>query len=250
MSIVPILSVTALYLFSLFGDACLVIAVAVAATMGGSPWAWGASFATFHALYALIGLAVASEISLYSQFLGDLFALLGSLILLRHFVHHRLHHGAHGDCRCENHEPAPASTGTMISTAATLSIHALAAGPILQRALGQFDSAIIGPLLVATSLLIGAIISGIVLIGETRRTSILRTLDKLPGLVSAALCGLSFFLLFHAIEELYQPNPIITALYIVVSVICSSVIGYITHERHHSSKKAEVIQIAPRGAQS
>lgn len=248
MSIVPIISVTAVYLVSLFGDACLVIAVAVAATMGGSPWAWGASFAVFHALYAFTGLALASELSLYSQFLGDLFALLGSLILLRHFVHHRLHHGAQGDCSCENHEPQPASTGTMVSTAATLSIHALAAGPILQRALGQSDATVIAPLLIATSLLIGAIISGIVLVGETRRTAILKTLDKLPGLVSAALCGICFFLLFHAIEELYQFTPLISAAFILLAATCSAWIGYITHGKSSSSRKAEVVQIATRQA--
>jgi hypothetical protein len=248
MSLIPILSVTAVYLVSLFGDACLVIAVAVAATMGGSPWVWGASFALFHALYAFIGLALASELSLYSQFLGNLFALLGSMILLRHFVHHRLHHGTHGDCRCENHEPKPASPGTMLSTAATLSIHALAAGPILQRALGPNDATIIGPLLIATSLLIGTIISAIVLIGETRRTSILRTLDKLPGLVSCALCGMSFFLLFHAVEEMYQFTPLTSGAFALIAVACSAWLGYITHERHSSSQKPEVIQIATRQA--
>jgi hypothetical protein len=214
--------------------------------MGGSPWAWGASFAFFHAVYALIGLLVASEIALYSQFLGDLFALLGSLILLRHFVHHRLHHGAHGDCRCENHEPIPASTGTMISTAATLSIHALAAGPILQRAMGAENAKLIGPLLLATSLLIGFIIAAIVLVGETRRSTILRTLDKLPGVVSATLCGMSCFLLFHALEEVHEFTPLTSGLFLVASIACSLTLGFITHDRHTTTQKAEVISISSR----
>jgi hypothetical protein len=250
MAIPAFIPIIALYLVTLLGDGCIIIAMAVVATMGGSPWAWGASFAAFHALYSLSGLALATELSLYSQLVGDLFALVGALILLSHFVHHRLHHGSHGDCSCENHEPKPASPGTMLSTAGTLSVHALAAGPILQRTLGQEADGFIIPLLLVASLFLGTIISAIVLLGETQRHRILRALDQLPGAVSALLSGVSFFMLFHAIEELYEFTPWMMTLYAVIAVTTSVSLGIFIHQRSASRNSPEVIHISPRKAQA
>jgi hypothetical protein len=244
-----LLPIIALYLVTLLGDGCIIIAMAVVATMGGSPWAWGASFAGFHAVYSLAGLALATELSLYSQIVGDLFALIGALVLLSHFVHHRLHHGAHGDCRCENHEPKPASAGTMLSTAGTLSIHALAAGPVLERTLGATASGLIAPLLLLASLFLGAVVAAIVLLGETQRGRILRALDQLPGVVSALLSGVSFFMLFHAVEELYEFIPLTLALYTTFAVAASVTLGIFIHQRSATRNTPNVIQIGHRKAQ-
>jgi hypothetical protein len=245
-----LLPIIALYLVTLLGDGCIIIAMAVVATMGGSPWAWGASFAAFHAVYSLAGLALATELSLYSQLVGDLFALTGALVLLSHFVHHRLHHGSHGDCRCENHEPKPASAGTMLSTAGTLSIHALAAGPVLQRTLGDSAVALIVPLLFVASLLLGAVIAAIVLLGETQRHRILRALDQLPGVVSTILSCISFFMLFHAIEEIYEFTQLTLALYAVAAAAASATLGIYIHQRSATRNSPNVIHIAPRKAQT
>lgn len=230
-SIVPILSFMVVYPLLLAGDGCVLIAIALVATAGGNPWVCGASFAFFHALYGILGIALTSQLAQYSETLGEAIVLLGSLILIKHFVHHRLHHGAHGDCSCEHHHPKPLGTLQIISTAAALSIHSLAAGAIIQQMTSIDDSLTVAAILLGGSLFLGLLVSLVVIVGESRRALILRTLDSLPGVVTATLTGICCYALHHLIEHSLQLPELFSWLYVAFSIVASISVGVWMHSR-------------------
>jgi hypothetical protein len=215
MSSLPFLSVLIVYPMTLFGDGCILIAIALAATVGGRPLIWGVSFAGFHALYGIIGMLVAGEIATYSSMLGEVFVLLGSVILLRHFMHHSLHHQAGDDCSCENHKPIPVSTRAIISTA-------------------------------SLSLVVGGLISTIVLIGNLERTPILRALDSLPGVVAALLTLLCCFSLYHITHELFSLSRTLEGLALCLSLALAFWMGYRVHRHRSQTASSSLTQISQK----
>lgn len=231
MSLLSLASALILYPMYLLGDGCILIAIALAATVGGRPFLWGLSFAVFHALYGVIGLMVATEISEYSEHLGDVFVLIGAAILLRHFMHHRLHHMAGGDCSCENHHLIRVSASAVISTASALSIHNFASGAILRRITGEESTSNLMLLILAVSMVVGAMISTIVIIGDKRRGPILRTLDKLPGIVTTALAAICCVTLYHLVTDLIEPSTVIKTLLVGIGAALSLAAGYQVHVR-------------------
>jgi hypothetical protein len=244
MSILSFLSVTALYTLSLIGDGCIVIAIALAATVGGRPWLWGLSFASFHALYACIGMLVAGELTHYSNFLGDLLVLGGSLALLRHFLHHRVHHIVQKDCSCEHHHHTHMSAGGIVSTAAALSLHSLAAGAIVREMIGPVATTVVVSILLVSSAVVGTLIAFIVLIGDTESAPILKKLDKTPGIFATILTGMCCWALFHALEEFITFSSVLLFVYGAASVVVSLALGYTIHERGNSN----LVQIPSRRA--
>ena len=52
----PFAPIAILYPLSALSDGCLLIAIALATTMGGRPLLWGACFALTHAAYSLLGV--------------------------------------------------------------------------------------------------------------------------------------------------------------------------------------------------
>lgn len=228
------------YPLVLAGDGCVLIAVALVATTGGNPWVCGAAFAFFHALYATIGMLIAAEAAHYSEILGSVIALIGTLILLKHFIHHRLHHGSHGDCSCEHHHTEPMSATQTISTAAALSIHALAAGPIVSQMSGVTDQSILLPILLGASLVIGLLISLVVLVGESKRAVIMKVLDSLPGVVTAALAAIACYAAFHLVEHLLEPPNSVIIAFVSLSVAISLGSGYWMHSRSGTLPSAVV----------
>jgi hypothetical protein len=231
MSVSALLSLMMVYPVMLLGDGCVVIAIALVATTGGNPWICGAAFALFHALYSIIGMLLATEVADYSETLGSLIVAVGSAILLKHFVHHRLHHISHGDCSCEAHSLEPASTIQMISTAAALSIHALAAGPIVSQVTGVREVTTLVPVLLATSLFVGVIIALVVFVGEKRRGVILKTLDTLPGVVTATLSGLTSYAIFHLLRHLVDMSLPLSLGLISLFTLLSCYFGFWMHCR-------------------
>jgi hypothetical protein len=242
MSFLSLLSVTALYTLSLVGDGCVVVALALAATVGGRPWLWGVSFASFHALYASIGVVVAAELVRYSDLLGDLLVLIGSLVLLRHFMHHRIHHIVQKDCSCEHHHHSQMSSWGILSTAGALSIHSLAGGAIVRELVGPVSTLTLTSILLLSSVLVGALIATIVFLGETERAPILKKLDKIPGVFAALLTGVCCWALYHTLHEFLSTSWVVNALYVVASIAISVTLGYITHERGSSA----LVQIPSR----
>lgn len=231
MSPLSLLSFILVYPLMLAGDGCILIAIALVATTGGNPWVCGAAFAFFHALYAVTGTLLAAEAAHYSETVGGIIVLLGTLILLKHFVHHRLHHGSHGDCSCEHHQVQPISTMQMISTAAALSIHALAAGPILSQMSGVTDRTTLIYMLLGASVVVGSLISVVVLVGETRRATIMKFLDSLPGVVTATLTGIACYALFHVLEHAVELSTPAVFAFSVLSILGSAGLGYWMHTR-------------------
>ena len=223
-----------LYPLVLAGDGCILIAIALVATTGGNPWVCGAAFAFFHALYSIVGMLIAAEAAHYSEIFGSVIALIGTLILLKHFVHHRLHHGSHGDCSCEHHHVEPISTTQIISTAAALSLHALAAGPIVSQMSGVTDQSIILPTLLGASLFIGGLVSAVVLVGESKRALIMKVLDSLPGVVTATLTAIAFYAGFHALEHILELPSFVTFAFVTLSAAISVAAGYWMHARSSS----------------
>jgi hypothetical protein len=233
MTSISLVSALVLYPLSLFGDGCVLIAVALAATVGGRPLLWGASFATFHALYGILGVLAASELTTYSELLGEVFVLLGSLVLLRHFMHHSLHHHAGDDCSCDNHKQVPVSTRAIISTASAFSLHSLASGAILRGITGDISSTTLVTLIVIFSLIVGALIGLVVFVGNLERAPILRALDSLPGVVASLLTLLCCFSLYHLIHEAFPLPPLALGAYLIASLTLSSSLGLKAH-RHRS----------------
>jgi hypothetical protein len=244
MSSLSLLSFILVYPLMLAGDGCVLIAIALVATTGGNPWVCGAAFAFFHALYAVTGTLLAAEAAHYSETVGGIIVLLGTLILLKHFVHHRLHHGSHGDCSCENHTVQPISTLQIISTAAALSIHALAAGPILSHISGVNDQTTLISMLLGASVVVGLLISLVVLVGETRRATIMKFLDSLPGVVTATLTGIACYALFHVLEHAVELSTAAVSAFSCLSALVSVGLGYWIHNR--SSPQQPIVRIPSR----
>lgn len=242
MSILSFLSITALYTLSLIGDGCILIAIALAATVGGRPWLWGLSFASFHALYACTGMLIAGELTHYSHLLGDLLVLGGSLVLLGHFLHHRVHHIMKKDCSCEHHHHTHMSAGGIISTAAALSLHSLAAGAIVREMVGPASTSIIISILLVSSTVVGTLIAFIVLIGDTESAPILKKLDKIPGIFATALAGMCCWALYHTLEQFFAFSTGFLFAYSIASIMGSLVLGYTIHERGASS----LVRVPPR----
>ena len=241
MSSLPLLSLLVLYPLTLLGDGCILIAIALAATVGGRPTTWGGAFALFHALYGVIGILVAGEIAHYSETLGHFFILVGSYILLRHFMHHSLHHQAGDDCSCENHKPPPVSTRAIFSTASAFSLHSLASGAIVRGMAGEISLPVLLGVLLGMSVLVGALIAIIVFIGDLERMPILRTLDKLPGFVAAVLTGLCCFAIYHLLHEILGGTRFLEGLFLILSVLVSVTVGYRVHRHRqaHARKHTE-----------
>jgi len=242
MSVPTIVSILLFYPLVLLGDGCLLIAIAVASTTQGHAWLWGVSFAGFHALYGILGIALVSEVTHYSEMLGEVFMLGGSLFLLWHFVHHRLHHRVRHDCRCENHPPRTVSSLAVVSSAAALSLHSLAGGAIIKGWVPDVSNATLIGLLIAASCILGLLSFSIVRVGELEHQPILRFLDKLPGIVGIILSGACFGVLYHLLEEWISPSPIALGSFIVIAFIASGLVGYSVQGKGTSS----IVQIGPR----
>lgn len=239
MASLSLLSIFILYPLTLLGDGCILIAIALAATVGGRPLVWGAAFAFFHALYGIVGILVASEIAEYSETLGHVFVLIGSYILLKHFMHHSLHHQVGGDCSCESHTTPSVSTRAIISTASAFSLHSLASGAIVRGMAAEITTPVLILVLLGLSLLIGAVIAAIVFIGDLERMPILRALDKLPGVVAAVLTGLCCFSVYHLIHKLVEPSRVIQGVAVIASVGISVALGWRVHRHRLASATAK-----------
>jgi len=235
---------------TLFGDACILVAVALAATVGGRPLLWGASFAAFHALYGIAGILITGEVAQYSEQLGDIFVLCGAIVLLRHFMHHRLHHYVGGDCSCEHHQPQGMSTRGIISTASAFSLHSLASGAIVRQMTGDVGTFTLILLLVGSSILIGTLLGIIVLIGDRERLPILRALDKLPGFVTAALTGVCGLSVYHLASEFVPVSPPLNWAFVIVTGALATFLGIRVHHRNGKIRAADpsvqVTGISPR----
>lgn len=250
MAPLSLLSFILVYPLVLAGDGCILIAIALVATTGGNPWVCGAAFAFFHALYSVVGMLLAAEATHYSETLGSIIALLGTIILLKHFIHHRLHHGSHGDCSCEHHHTQPISAIQTISTAAALSIHALAAGPILSHMSGVTETTTLITMLLGASVTIGVLISLVVLVGESRRAAIMRVLDSLPGVVTSALTAIACYALFHLLEHAVEPSTVGTLVFVAISAVTCLGTGVWIHNRSVPAEitRAPVVQIPSRAS--
>jgi len=231
MTPASLISILFIYPLVLAGDGCLLIAIALVATTGGNPWLCGAAFAFFHALYSISGLLLTSSVADTSETLGSAIALVGSLILLKHFIHHRLHHVAHGDCSCEHHQVEPLSPLKVISTAAALSLHSLAAGPILRQMSGITSTSSLIAVLTSSALFIGLLISVVIFIGESRRAMIMKVLDALPGIVTGTLTAISCYALFHLVEHALTPPEHFELIFIFLSAVASIGVGSWMHTR-------------------
>lgn len=251
MTALSLLSIFILYPLTLLGDGCVLIAIALAATVGGRPFVWGAAFAFFHALYGIIGILVASEITEYSDTLGHLFILIGSYILLKHFMHHSLHHQVGGDCSCEAHATPSVSTRAIISTASAFSLHSLASGALVRGMAAEITTPALIGVLLGLSLIIGALIATIVFIGDLERMPILRALDKLPGAVAAALTGLCCFSVYHLVDDIIELPLVAQGGALLVSIAISVVLGLKVHKHrsqhpHKQARTGTLTQIGGR----
>ena len=239
--------VALLYPLSALSDGCLLIAIALATAMGGRPLLWGACFALTHALYSLLGVLALTEIEAYSETVGDALVFTGSLLLLRHFLHHHFHHQPGGDCGCDNH-PQQASLGTMLSTAAGLSLHALASGAIALQIVGDVSLPALITLLLISSLVIGIAVSAAVYIGDAERSILTRFFDRIPGLVAAFLVAVSGWCLLHLVEHLCALPESLEFFCGGAVLVIACVTGYLVYDRPNSKESPHIVTISSRKA--
>ncbi len=243
----PFAPIAILYPLSALSDGCLLIAIALATTMGGRPLLWGACFALTHAAYSLLGVLALTEIGAHSEIIGDALVFTGSFLLLRHFLHHHFHHQPGGDCGCDHH-PQQASLGAMLSTAAGLSLHALASGAIALQIVGDVPVGNLIALLLASSLVIGIVVSAAVYIGDSERSILTRFFDRIPGFVAAFLVAVSGWCFLHLLDHLAVIPQSVEFLCGVAVIILAAVVGYLVYDRPHVKGPASVVTISSRKA--
>jgi hypothetical protein len=160
-----------------------------------------------------------------------------------------------GDCSCENHKPPAVSTKAIFSTASAFSLHSLASGAIIRGMATEISTGTLLIVLLGMSILVGALISGIVFIGDLERKPILRALDKLPGVVAAALTGLCCFAVFHLFHGALEGNRLFEGIFQLLSVAISLFVGFRVHKHradhslknhHHGSSLTGIGRAAPK----
>jgi len=243
MSVGSLLPVILMYLVSLMADGCLYIAIALAATTGGRPLLWGACFGIAHAVYAIVGVALAVELAEQSEILGSLVAFVGSLVLLRHFFHHRIHHQPGGDCSCESHHAHQVKISTIALTAFALSFHSIATGAVVRGMFSGASYPLLFSIVLFGALCVGTAVFVLVYLGEGERHVITRIIDKTPGISAAILSGICVIALSHFVEHLGSLSGAARLAFFGAGALLSIFIGYVVHER---SAVPRVVQISSR----
>jgi hypothetical protein len=219
-----------LYTLTSLSDGCLLVAAAIATTLGGRPILWGASFALAHLTYALLGAFAISQLNSSSELVGDALIVVGSLILLSHTLHHQLRHVPGGGCGCSHHTHS-ASLKTMLSTSFGLSLHSMAGGAIARQFVGDGGGLSLVVMVLVTSLIIGALVGCIVQVGEWERGPLTKFFDKIPGLVSGALIVVAGWCSHHLLEHLTEISTVAQYFYFGTIVVIAAVVGCFVHER-------------------
>ena len=230
MSDISWLPAAVLYTLTSLSDGCLLVAAAIATTLGGRPLLWGASFALAHLTYALLGAFAISQLNSSSELIGDALILVGSLILLSHTLHHQLRHSPGGGCGCSHHTHS-ASLKTMLSTAFGLSLHSMAGGAIARQFVGEGSVVSLIVMVVVTSFVIGSLIGCIVQVGEWERGPLTKFFDKIPGLVSGSLILVAGWCSHHLLEHILELSNVAQYIYFGMILTVAAVVGRVVHER-------------------
>lgn len=228
-----------LYTLTSLSDGCLLVAAAIATTLGGRPLLWGASFALAHLTYALLGAFAISQLNSSSELIGDALILVGSLILLSHTLHHQLRHSPGGGCGCSHHTHS-ASVRTMLSTAFGLSLHSMAGGAIARQFVGGESGVSLIVMVGATSLIIGTLIGCIVQVGEWERGPLTKFFDKIPGVVSGSLIIVAGWCSHHLLEHVVELPALAQYFYVGAIVGVAIVVGRMVHERTSVKNSATI----------
>lgn len=247
MSVSTWLPVSVLYPLTSVSDGCLLVAAALATTLGGRPALWGASFAVAHLVYALTGAFAISQLNESSEIVGDIFIVLGALFLLRSTIHHQVNHRPGGGCGCAEH-PTAASLWAMLTTAFGLSLHAIATGAIARQLMGENSTAPLLSVIVATSLLIGALVTVVVQIGEWERIPLTKFFDKIPGLISGALVLVVGWCAHHLVEHLLELSSTGTTIF-AFGVTCAALaVAWYVREKTSSREPSSLVKLSSRKA--
>lgn len=247
MSFSTWLPVSVLYPLTSVSDGCLLVAAALATTLGGRPALWGASFALAHLVYALTGAFAISQLNESSEIVGDVLIVLGALFLLRSTIHHQVSHRPGGGCGCAYH-PAAASPWAMLTTAFGLSLHAVATGAIARQLMGESGTTPLLSVIIATSLLIGVLVSVIVQIGEWERGPITKFFDKIPGIISGALVLVVGWCSHHLVEHLFELSHMGTLAFSILVGAASLAVAWYVREKTSSRDTAPLVKLSSRKA--
>jgi uncharacterized membrane protein YGL010W len=101
-------------------------------------------------------------------------------------------------------------------------------------------------MLLGASVVIGLLISFVVLVGETRRSTIMKVLDSLPGVVTAGLTGLASYALFHVVEHSIELPDSGAVVFILCAIATSIGLGYWMHSK--SGIQHALVQIPSRAS--
>jgi hypothetical protein len=103
-------------------------------------------------------------------------------------------------------------------------------------------------MLLGASVVIGLLISFVVLVGETRRATIMRVLDSLPGVVTAGLAGIASYALFHVLKHAVELPEFGVVVFILTAIATCGGLGYWMHTR--AAIQPPLVQIPSRLSKS
>jgi uncharacterized membrane protein YGL010W len=104
-------------------------------------------------------------------------------------------------------------------------------------------------MLLGASVVIGLLISFVVLVGETRRATIMKTLDSLPGVVTAGLSGIASYALFHVVDHAVELPSAGVVAFIFCAIATSIGLGYWMHSKT-AMHQHPLVQIPSRVSKS
>ena len=104
----------------------------------------------------------------------------------------------------------------------------------MQQLTGIEDRTALAGVLLGSSCILGALITLVVLVGESRRALILQKLDALPGIVTATLTAISCYAMLHLMEHILELSVTLEWAFIALSILASGAVGIWMHSRSGS----------------
>jgi hypothetical protein len=111
---------------------------------------------------------------------------------------------------------------------------------------GDVSNSTLVILLVCLSAIIGALIYGILIVGEKERLPILHLLDKLPGIVAAVLTAVCCFSVYHIVSDVWDFSTIGDGAFAVGAAALSLHFGIKAHSKGTHARPSTVSSIGRR----
>lgn len=210
------------YFITLLSDSCIIIAITLAASSGGSPLQWGIAFGVSHALFGILGNFASAWLAEVSHATSHIVVLAGILLLFRHLTHHeRFHAHGHKKCGCEHSHPGYRFVwGTSLS----FSFHALALGAIAREFFVTVSPTTLTTIIIGSGVIVGCFVAALINLGERFSGRILQVMDRCPGVPAALLAGIASYIIFSLITE---HSPLAENYHLILASVLTALCLYV-----------------------